>query len=168
MGSQRVRFDRAINTAGPLVSVHFCLIFFSFCSSDWIISTVPSLSLWITCFAFSKPEIQKNLWILHFSCCIFSSRISSWFIFRLFISWAYLSLCWDFHFVHISFSSLSLYLPLALEAPSRWLFWSFLVYYICQSVFLRDRFYWIIFSLGHTFLFLWYLVIFFLTMDIWI
>ena len=172
MVSQRVRHDWAINIAGPLVSVHFCLIFFSFCSSDWIISTVPSSSLWIPSFAFSifsKPEIQKKSLNFSFQLLYFSSRISFWFIFRLFISWAYLSLCWYFHFVHTSFSSLSLYLPLALEASLRWLFWSLGLLYLPISLsrgqILLNYFFfeWVLLSC-----FFVYLVIFCLTMDIWI
>ena len=148
---------------------------FSFCSLDWIISPAASSSLWISFFAFSiwfwisKPEIQKISEF--FVSVVFSAAefFFFWFIFRLFISWAYLSLYWYFHFVHISFSSFSLYLPLALEASLRCLFWSFGLLYLpislSQGQILLNyfSFEWVI-----LFCFFVYLVIFCLTMDIWI
>lgn len=87
---------------------------FSFCSSDLIMSILYLHTHSFFCLltsAFESLFITLSI--------LLSTGISFWNFF-----FGFLSLYWYLHFVHTSFSWLSLYLPLILWAWFRGLFWS--------------------------------------------
>lgn len=84
-----------------LVHLSSCFFFFSFSSTSLIISIVLSSCLLI---------------LSSFNCFIFQHQRFFQWLFRFFSPY------WYFHFIHVSFSWLSLHLPLVLWASFRQLF----------------------------------------------